>query len=350
MLLKGTGQIRSDPGYNNLTHGMYLLKNESGDEVTMHKIVKTGTFSNITFINKSKAAKSAETMITNIHLDTLISFSKDGFTTQGVLKSKNTYNIALHPRTKIGDKPDHGNTGPTGPLVLGGSSVLKSGETVSGYYFVRPLIVTKSNVTLKNFIINVDRNLYGVSGEMPGLVMEDGEIFNMFKCAFYGSNFTARRINIHEGQVDGLKAESNVTVEGCWIHHLGSKDKAHADGEQIRRGGNSVFRGNNFDMAYPGTPGFYGAPYKSNSCFIIATEDGPIDNILIENNWLVGGNYTIYSASKTYGDPKNIRVRNNIFGRSNGGFKDGKEAARIRTGVFKEWSGNVWEDNGQPAP
>ena len=59
-----------------------------------------------------------------------------------------------------------------------------------------------------------------------------------------------------------------------------------------------------------------------------------ISNFVIENNWLNGGNYTIYCQSG------GIRVRNNIFGRSYlFGLVDGNCA---------EWSGTVWEDTGNP--
>ena len=91
-------------------------------------------------------------------------------------------------------------------------------------------------------------------------------------------------------------------------------------------------------MPHPGTPNYPGAPYKSNAAFIIQLD---VSNFVIERNWLTGGNYTIYSAG-------GVSVRNNIFGRENGGLSKGKEDRRIRTGSFDEWSGNRWEDTGGP--
>ena len=89
------------------------------------------------------------------------------------------------------------------------------------------------------------------------------------------------------------------------------------------------------------------APYQTNSNFIITGDTGKTDNILIEDNWLCGGNYTIYSEYKPdkhcCGCPTNVRVRNNRFCRD---YRYGLKAG----GCFKEWSGNVWEDNGTTAP
>ena len=90
-------------------------------------------------------------------------------------------------------------------------------------------------------------------------------------------------------------------------------------------------------MPSPGTPSYPGAPYKSNATFILQLS---ISNFVIENNWLTGGNYTIYCSS-------GASVRNNIFGRENGGWPD-KEERRIRSGECGQWSGNVWEDTGKP--
>ena len=150
----------------------------------------------------------------------------------------------------------------------------------------------------------------------------------------------------------GALVDHALVVEECVGTQLCSEREAdaHADGVQMRGGKHCVFKGNNFDMPSPGTPGFYGGDYKSNSPFMLDAATGPTDNILIEGNWLNGGNYTVYSVDTGgTGCPTNVRVINNQFGRDNGGWPDRVEA-RIRTGCFAQWSGNVWEDNGQPCP
>ena len=71
---------------------------------------------------------------------------------------------------------------------------------------------------------------------------------------------------------------------------------------------------------------------------------GGVSNFVIEHNWLTGGNYTLYGIT----DNQGVFVRNNIFGRDNGGLLGGKEDRRIRTGDCEEWSGNTWENTGGP--
>jgi hypothetical protein len=65
---------------------------------------------------------------------------------------------------------------------------------------------------------------------------------------------------------------------------------SRADGNQTRGGSNVTFRYNNIYMPYPSTPNYPGAPYKSNAVFMLQLE---ISNVVVESNWLTGGNYTI---------------------------------------------------------
>jgi hypothetical protein len=110
---------------------------------------------------------------------------------------------------------------------------------------------------------------------------------------------------------------------------------SHADGVQIGWGGdaangryaeNFVFRGNYFDMPIP-LPGT-----ASNAALFINPYNGDqkLNNLLIEGNWLNGGNYTIY----VLGNSTNVVIRNNFFGRN------------YRYGVKSIYAPNVvWENN-----
>ena len=124
--------------------------------------------------------------------------------------------------------------------------------------------------------------------------------------------------------------------------HLDRRRKvdSHADGNQTRGGSNITFRYNNIYMPVSGTPEYPGSPYKSNATFMLQLN---ISNFVIENNWLNGGNYTIYCP-----DNGGVSVRNNIFGRYNGGWKDSKDHLRTHAGSCDQWSGNTWEDTGGP--
>jgi hypothetical protein len=238
------------------------------------------------------------------------------------------------PTPVPGAKPGPSTTGPAGTLREVGSLDLTTDGQVVENVFVRGRVkVMANNVRLKNFRIDAGGRSYGIdaNGGFRGAVFEDGEILNVSSAAIFGGGFTARRLDLHESDGDGLKVTTDALVEGCWIHHLGRSPSSHADGNQSRHGGADItFRGNFCDMPI----GLSG--YKSNSCFIIEPDGGAHRRFLIENNWLNGGNYTLYCSNE------DVTVRGNRFGRN---FRYG-----IRNGCRDtQWTTNVWDDTGAPA-
>jgi hypothetical protein len=195
-------------------------------------------------------------------------------------------------------------------------------------------------VTIRNFRIDASGQRYGINvlDGHRGVVLEDGEIYGMSSAAILGVGFTARRLHVHDSSGDGIKAQGSAAgptlVEYCFIEKLGSGAEAHADGNQTRGGSNTTFRYNNIYMPRPGTPNHPGGPYKANATFFMQLD---ISNFVIENNWLNGGGYTIYCIDD---GASGVSVRNNIFGRD---YDFG-----ILSGDCAEWSGNVWEDTGNP--
>jgi len=135
---------------------------------------------------------------------------------------------------------------------------------------------------------------------------------------------------------DAMKVERNSLVEEVWIHHpLGVTVGAHADGEQMGKGGNNIFRCINFDMPkdVSGT--------RSNSCIIIGAGNGPIDNVIFENNWCNGGNFAMYlgESKHNYGCTTNVQAKNNRFGRK-------YLYGLLSTSCSTYSCGNVWDDYG----
>ena len=236
------------------------------------------------------------------------------------------------------------NTGPSDPDALEPSSsrrITTDGAVLENLDIDGTVTIDADDVILRNFRIAAT-SWYGIQIEAGhrGIVLEDGEIYGMRSAGILGAGFTARRLHIHDSDGDGIKAQGSggsTLVESCFIEKLGMADGAHADGNQTRGGSDITFRGNNIYMPKPGTPSYPGAPYKSNATFMLQLD---VSDFVIENNWLTGGNYTIYCTS-------GVSVRNNTFGRENGGWPD-KEERRVRSGTCDEWSSNVWEDTGEP--
>ncbi len=241
-----------------------------------------------------------------------------------------------------GVKPGPHNTGPKDRSNLrkvGSITITKKGTILENVHIEGTLIIRADNVIVRNFVVDGKGSRYGIQCSFgnKGILLQDGEVFDVGSSGVFGSGFTAQRLNVHESGGDGFKTSSGSIVEYCWVHHLGTAEGAHADANQSRDGESMIFRGNFFDI-----PIDIGAPYKSNACLIIQTGLGPIDDVLIEDNWLTGGNYTLYITDKGqgHGPPSNVRVINNRFGR-------GHRYGVIDMHGYVHLEGNRWDDTGE---
>jgi hypothetical protein len=228
------------------------------------------------------------------------------------------------------------NTGPVDRSILRAVDesilVTQDGTVIENLYVRGMITVAANNVTIRNVVIDATGLLYGIrciDDVYSGTLIEDAEVANASSTGIYGLNFTARRLNIHHIGSDGLKAQGNVVVEDSWFHHLGTTAGAHADGVQISRGSGFVIRRNFFDIPIDveGT--------SSNAAVFVKPDFGLIDNVLIDDNWMNGGNYTIAV------DATNVVVRGNYFG------SDYRFGA-LRTIGSILWEENYWADTGAP--
>jgi len=199
------------------------------------------------------------------------------------------------------------------------------------------ITIDANNVTIKNFRINGNRCLYGIKivAGRTGTVLEDGEISNVGGTGIYGSDWTGRRLNIHDIGQDGIKASGNVTLEHSWLHGLGDAG-THADGVQTRKGFNFHFSYNNFDMPINQTG------YTPNAAFMLETADGASGDFYIDHNWLNGGNNTINISTDGATDHTNMNMTNNLFGHD---YRYGTHAFEP-AGNSYVWTNNTWVDTG----
>jgi hypothetical protein len=217
-------------------------------------------------------------------------------------------------------------------------TITTDGAVVENLDVTGTVTIDADNVTIRNF--RIQASIYGIKifDGHSGIVIEDGEIYDMQSAAILGVGFTGRRLYIHDSDQDGIKTQGSggpTLVEYSFIEKLGKAVGAHADAMQMRSGSGATFRYNNFYIPTSGSPNYPGSPYKSNATFLFQLTAG---NITVENNWLTGGNYTIYCLQ----DGGKAYVRNNIFGRD---YRYG-----IRSGSCSEWTNNRWEDTGAIIP
>ena len=229
---------------------------------------------------------------------------------------------SVTPVALSGDQPGPSNTGvPAGTALTvmnGDLTITTAGATYSGLDIHGFVSVQAPNVTIKNSIIRggVAQSDIGLVNDTDAsatnFLIEDSELVPMDPSVqidgVKGWNYTALRLDIH-GTTDGAKMYGpNATLENSYIHGLvtyahdpdqGGK-QSHNDGVQILSGSNLKIIGNTIGGA-------------SNTAVMITQDHGTTNNVLIDNNWLSGGNCTINMTPKPLGSLNAITVTNNSF-------------------------------------
>jgi hypothetical protein len=203
--------------------------------------------------------------------------------------------------------PDGTNTGvPAGTRLKrsGSITVRTPGAIVDGRDVRGSITVLADDVTIRNSRITSGAFYpihYGAEG-YAGLVVEDTEIIGTSSDVTSGiafGGYTALRVNVH-GTSDGLKVESGTVVKDSFLHDLAIGSDTHNDGMQST-GGRGIAVVHNTVLA----------PKGAVSCLMFGGENGAPSDILIDDNLLDGGNYTIYLDP--HGEDRTIV--NNRFGR-----------------------------------
>jgi len=193
----------------------------------------------------------------------------------------------------------------------GGVQLDQPGMVVDGRDIPCDVLVVADDVTVRRSRITsgapwVVRTKDGVRN----FRIEDSELVGKPGCStglgFAG--WTALRVDIH-GCADGAHTEESTLLQDSWVHGLWrddtSSDPPHNDGVQDTGGSRVTIRHNRIEN-----------PHHQTSCILIGGEYGAPSHILIEDNYLDGGNYTIYL------DPKgtdrvirgNVLTRRHVYG------------------------------------
>ena len=254
-------------------------------------------------------------------------------------------------------RPDATNTGvPAGTAlsVYNGDMTITTAGTVIDGLDIRGYVVVKApNVTIKRSVIRggaaptVGKGLLSiVQAGASNFLVEDVTVVPTNPNPYInGINVnqagTFRRVNI-SGSVDGIMIYgSGVNVVNSYIHdltHFTSDPNwgggpSHDDSIQIQGGTGIKITNNTLKGAY-------------NSAVMITQDAGITKDLWINNNWIDGGgcslNYGSNGAYKT-----GMQANNNRFGRA----QRVAGCAIIHNAAMSDLvpTGNVWDDNGQPA-
>jgi hypothetical protein len=212
--------------------------------------------------------------------------------------------------------PGPDNTGvPAGTALRpsGSVTVTEDGAVVDGLDVDGCIVVRADDVTIRNSRIRCSNpktaNAVQVGDDATGLVIEDTEIDGMGTADIgVGSNdYTLRRVQI-TGTNDGARLGDDVVVEGSWIHDMTRQAALHPDCLQATQGRNITIRGNTLDVYARGSGDL------NNAAVMLGSETGKrrLEHVLVEGNWLNGGNYTVNVRQDATLD--DVVFRNNVYG------------------------------------
>jgi hypothetical protein len=241
--------------------------------------------------------------------------------------------------------PDASTTGVRDASVLkrsGSVTVSTDGAVVENLDVTGTISIEADNVTVRNVRVTSGGGKYLISIALgrSGVVIEDVEL-NGLRISTHGvvhGGYTARRVNMY-GVGDGFRAGSDTVIEDSWVHDLGHDgafdSSPHYDAVQSVGGNNIVIRNNRLEGPFRG----------QTSAIIMKADFAAITNVVIENNLLSGGTYSLYLVSED-GYPalgSDVQVRNNVWVRDSWKFGP---LSRANGGQGTTFTGNRL-DNGQ---
>lgn len=208
--------------------------------------------------------------------------------------------------------PDASSTGVPAGVELtasGGLDIGRAGTVVDGLDIDGCVDVRADNVTIRNSRIRCARPTTAVRlfDDHHGLLIEDVEIDGngIVSTAVGFSDYTLLRVDIHD-VIDGPRLGDNTVMQDCYVHDLVRAEGSHNDAVQVTGGSGIVIRHNTLD-AYSIETGDY-----FNSAIMVGSSSAPVDGLLIEDNYLNGGNYTVNFHPNLHAN--GVVGRNNVFG------------------------------------
>lgn len=243
------------------------------------------------------------------------------------------------PKPSACGLPDATNTGvPAGTsltVVNGDVYVTTAGTVIDAKDIRGCVIIEAANVTIRrskiscpNYytIANLRENYRGGS-----VLIEDSEVdcrnTSGNGLGYYG--ITARRLNIHSCE-NGFDVNDTVTVEDSYIHDLYESSTSHTDGLQLPGGAHITINHNTIFV-----------PGATSAIISDPTADS---DVVISNNLLAGGAYTLYCPRDS---SQNYQVVGNrfstLFSPKSGEFGPWLDCEKVA--VLKA---NVWDNNLQP--
>lgn len=222
-------------------------------------------------------------------------------------------------------------------LTAASSYTISSPGTYSGLHFTTGTVtIAASNVTLINSLVTMnpgDQWGLGVNGGLTGVVIQNVEIAgpgtsSTLPAANYGIYLTGNSAvqvlacNVH-GVVQGIVLnDGQVLVKDCYSHDLNGKPGGNNHYENLGYfgAGTSTF---SLDVEHNN----FNNQNNQTAAVFLQSYFGKMQNITVNNNLLIGGDFTVYvDANPSGGDDTdpvtNVSVTNNALGAGIFGYFD----------------------------
>ncbi len=233
--------------------------------------------------------------------------------------------------------PGPDTTGVVNASILqdsGSIDVTQDGAVIENLRVTGSITVSADNVTIRNVYIDAT-SLYGIhvrkdtrGTQISDVTIVGGNVEDKCDVGIVFGYYEARRIDISRCG-DGVRAGTSTVFEDSWIHDMRDDADDHSDGVQSPGGSNIVIRGNNIEMS----------PFMT-SAMLLHANGWDLVNVLVEDNRVMGGGYSINIKERT-DDVENVIVRNNVWVRDSYNFGPITGDA-LPTG--SAWSGNRFDD------
>jgi hypothetical protein len=241
--------------------------------------------------------------------------------------------VAAYPTASTTGVPPGVELTPSGSITISTAGAVVSGLDISGTVNINANDVTLKNSRIRSNAFYVVR----VQAGRSGVVIQDSEIDgvgtdNAGNHGIAGGPATVRRCNIHHVE-NGITPQSGGwLIEDNYIHTLLASGSPHYDGIQIDGGISNITIRHNTVINQ----------HNQTAAVMIDNYFGPISNIVVDNNRLVGGGYTVYSDGQFSGGTiSGVSFTNNRLGRGYWGY-----ASIVRNTPV--WTGNLDDVTGAP--
>ena len=246
--------------------------------------------------------------------------------------------------------PNASNTGVSAGVKLtpysGHLTITTAGAVVSGLIISNGVQIAASNVTLENCIIEVSPTApwdVGVNDGLTGVVIQNCEIIGAGTAGPQGSmgiyvqgnsQVTINAINMHDvGQGVDVN-DGQVILENSYIHNLNAGAGTHY--EDVGYFGDA--KSTNFSFLIQHNTLIN--EHNQTASVFLQNYFGAVNNVTVNNNILVGGDYTVYMDASGDGGPgtgtpvTNVSFTNNHMGTGIYGYTD-----------FIHWTNPVYTGN-----